>query len=138
MSDAGSWRTVVGIGLIWPTILGLGILTMPESPRWLAKKGRIEEARISIARSRGIPLEEAESNKMIHREIEDMQSALEYEREVQASFWTFYRYLTLIIRMPLPFSHLTIHSRPSSPPMYLALFVSRLLMVSTMCHCGFI
>ena len=35
MSGAGSWRTVVGIGFIWPMILGLGILTMPESPRYV-------------------------------------------------------------------------------------------------------
>ena len=113
MSDAGSWRTVVGIGLIWPTILGLGILTMPESPRWLAKKGRLEEARRSIARSRGIPLEEAEHNKMIHREIEDMQSALEYEREVQASFWTCFTfkdkmlYRTLLMMTLQMFQQLT-------------------------------
>lgn len=88
MDGSSSWRTVVGIGFIWPVILGVGILTMPESPRWLAKKGRFDDARRSIARSRGIPTEEAETNKMIHRELQDMQSALEYERQVQASFWT--------------------------------------------------
>lgn len=33
LPGAGSWRTVVGIGMIWPVILGVGILFMPESPR---------------------------------------------------------------------------------------------------------
>lgn len=33
MSGAGSWRTVVGIGFIWPFILMCGIVFMPESPR---------------------------------------------------------------------------------------------------------
>ncbi|THG96102.1 hypothetical protein EW026_g5674 [Hermanssonia centrifuga] len=87
IEGSGSWRTLVGIGLIWPLILGLGILTMPESPRWLASKGRHDEARVSLARSRGIPLEEAEHNRTIHREMEDMLSALEYEKGIKAGFW---------------------------------------------------
>ena len=33
LSGASSWRTVVGIGLIWPAMLMIGIQFMPESPR---------------------------------------------------------------------------------------------------------
>ncbi len=33
MPGAKSWRTVVGIGMIWPGLLSLGIIFMPESPR---------------------------------------------------------------------------------------------------------
>lgn len=84
--NSGSWRTVIGIGILWPLILGLGILTMPESPRWLASKGHYDDARRSLARSRGIPLDEAEHNKKIHRELEDMRSAIEYEASVRAGF----------------------------------------------------
>ncbi|PSR84219.1 hypothetical protein PHLCEN_2v5507 [Hermanssonia centrifuga] len=86
ISGPGSWRAVVGIGLVWPTILGLGILTMPESPRWLAKKGKYEEAKISLARSRGIPQREADDNAYIHREVVDMQNAIEHEHREQAGF----------------------------------------------------
>lgn len=33
VSGSGSWRIVVGVGILWALILGIGILFMPESPR---------------------------------------------------------------------------------------------------------
>ena len=41
---------------------------------------------VAFARSRGIPLDEAEHNKKIHRELEDMRSSIEYESTVKAGF----------------------------------------------------
>ncbi|PCH34606.1 general substrate transporter [Wolfiporia cocos MD-104 SS10] len=86
ISGSGSWRTVVGISFVWPTILGVGILFMPESPRWLTKQGRIDEARLSLAASRGLPAAEAENHFVINRELEEMREAVEYERKVAAGW----------------------------------------------------
>jgi SP family galactose:H+ symporter-like MFS transporter len=41
-------------------ILGLGMITMPESPRWLLKHGREQEARSVLSRIRGTSNVEAE------------------------------------------------------------------------------
>jgi SP family sugar:H+ symporter-like MFS transporter len=38
-SDA-SWRTVIGFGIACSLPLGIGIIFTPESPRWLADRGR--------------------------------------------------------------------------------------------------
>ncbi|EPS67834.1 hypothetical protein M569_06938, partial [Genlisea aurea] len=38
------WRMMLGIAAVPSFLLGVGILKMPESPRWLATKGRFEEA----------------------------------------------------------------------------------------------
>lgn len=106
MSGAGSWQTVVGIGLTWPFVLGIGILFMPESPRyiwllstkkhnsdrnhhivrWLARQGRIEEARHSLARSHGIPRAEEQSNRLLQVEVEELKSNVEYERHLKGGW----------------------------------------------------
>ena len=45
-----SYRIPVGIQLIWATILAVGMFILPESPRYLVLKGRIERAYQSQAR----------------------------------------------------------------------------------------
>ncbi|KAI0641677.1 general substrate transporter [Trametes meyenii] len=86
IDGSGSWRTVVGIGLLWPLILGIGILFMPESPRWLTAQNRFLEARSAIAATRGIPEAEAENHFFVHRELEEMKSAIEFESKVKAGW----------------------------------------------------
>ncbi|KAH8105333.1 general substrate transporter [Cristinia sonorae] len=86
VSGSGSWRIVVGIGILWALILGIGILFMPESPRWLAAHGQFDKAKVAMARARGIPSAEADSNWKINREVAEMRAALEYERNIKAGW----------------------------------------------------
>ncbi|GJQ11960.1 hypothetical protein GpartN1_g3751.t1 [Galdieria partita] len=37
---SGNWRFMLGSSLLWSTILLLGMLGLPESPRWLMEKGK--------------------------------------------------------------------------------------------------
>ncbi|KAL1208722.1 Polyol transporter 5 [Cardamine amara subsp. amara] len=39
------WRFMLGIGAVPSVILALGVLAMPESPRWLVMQGRLGEAK---------------------------------------------------------------------------------------------
>jgi sugar porter (SP) family MFS transporter len=40
----GNWRYILGSSLLFSTLLLVGMLFLPESPRWLAHKGREQEA----------------------------------------------------------------------------------------------
>jgi len=59
MPLARGWRAMLGMGGLPSAALALGVLFMPESPRWLALHGRVEEAMTVIRRLTDTP-EEAE------------------------------------------------------------------------------
>jgi MFS transporter, SP family, galactose:H+ symporter len=47
------WRWMLGLAVIPGAMLGLGMLYMPETPRWLAKTGKMDTARKVLKRIRG-------------------------------------------------------------------------------------
>ncbi|KAF8814578.1 hypothetical protein BYT27DRAFT_7129908 [Phlegmacium glaucopus] len=86
LPGAQSWRTLVGIGLIWPVMLSVGILFMPESPRWLAAHGRLKEAERSIARAHGIKEQDESGNKFVQVTVDEIAHQIEVESRL-ASGW---------------------------------------------------
>jgi hypothetical protein len=80
---------LIPLGLIYiiPAIMSLGLLFVPESPRWLAQHGKLDRARKSLRWHR--PGTDAE----IDQEIRDIQAALESEqaRENSVAVWDMFR-----------------------------------------------
>ncbi|VEU19936.1 DEKNAAC100662 [Brettanomyces naardenensis] len=52
-NDSGSYRIPMGIQLLWCLTLGVGMLFLPESPRYFVRKRRIDKARKVLAILRG-------------------------------------------------------------------------------------
>ena len=49
------WRWMLGLALVPAAIFGSGMIFLPESPRWLLRRGRRENARMVLVRVRGTP-----------------------------------------------------------------------------------
>ncbi len=53
LAESGNWRWMLGLGGLPGVVLFVGMLPLPESPRWLAGYGRMEEARHVLRVLRG-------------------------------------------------------------------------------------
>jgi MFS family permease len=68
-----SWRFPLGFQIVLSVMVMVFVFLLPESPRWLIKKGRLEEARHILAALEDV---EADSDK-INEDIEVIQASLE-------------------------------------------------------------
>ncbi|RHZ58732.1 putative MFS sugar transporter [Aspergillus thermomutatus] len=76
---AGDWRYILGSSLVFSTILLVGMLFMPESPRYLMHKGRAVEAYGVWKRIRGFEAYESKE------EFLGMRQAVAAENDEQAN-----------------------------------------------------
>lgn len=53
-----TWRVPIAIGTAFSLLLMATIFTIPESPRWLMRQNRVDEARASLAAFRGKPADD--------------------------------------------------------------------------------
>lgn len=73
--DTGSYRIPIAIQFLWAIILGTGLVFLPESPRFLVKKGRVDNAARALARVRGQPVD----SQYIQEELAEIVANHEYE-----------------------------------------------------------
>lgn len=82
-TDSRSWRIPLGLCFAWAIILVVGMLNMPESPRYLVEKQKIDEARRSIARSNKI----SEEDPAVNTEVQLIQAGIEREALAGKATW---------------------------------------------------
>ncbi|KAG6897046.1 hypothetical protein C0992_004455 [Termitomyces sp. T32_za158] len=78
-----AWRLPLALQLVPAVILGIGILFMPFSPRWLVNQGRDEEALAVLSRARGV----APDSDLVQLEFLEIRAQYIFEKETsQAKF----------------------------------------------------
>lgn len=83
--SSATWRLLIALGIAFALILGIGIQFCPESPRWLASRGRFEEAYRSLARVRGASPDEG--NPWVEQEYADILAGIESDKKLGESSW---------------------------------------------------
>jgi len=79
-SATGGWRWMLALGAVPGVVLAVGMLVLPESPRWLAGHGRVFDAESVLQRLRGtadVSQELASLRRDIAREGSKLTSAWE-------------------------------------------------------------
>lgn len=72
LAGAEAWRWMLGLGAVPAVILLIGMLPLPDTPRWLSERGREDEARAVLRRSRN-------TEEEVERELREMEEAKSQE-----------------------------------------------------------
>ena len=84
LTTDASFRVPIGIQFAWGVILGVGLLFLPDSPRYFVKRGRVEKARSALSTLRGQPAE----SEYVEAELAEIIANEEYERSlIPSSSW---------------------------------------------------
>ena len=68
LAKSGNWRAMLALAAIPSAGLGIGMFFMPQSPRWLISRSKINEARVV--------LEKIRATKDVDKEIKDVQESI--------------------------------------------------------------
>lgn len=83
-NDSRQWRIPTGMCFAWAILLIIGMVSMPESPRYLVEKNKIEEAKKSIAISNKV----SEEHPGVYTEVQLIQAGIDREKLAGSASWS--------------------------------------------------
>ena len=83
-SNSVQWRVPLCLCFLWAIFMIGGMAFVPESPRYLVKRDRVEDARLSIAKTNKVPLDD----DTVKLEIINLEASVEMERLAGEASWT--------------------------------------------------
>ncbi|KAJ9113075.1 hypothetical protein QFC20_001962 [Naganishia adeliensis] len=88
LGNSGSWRIVIALGIFFAIVLGVGIMFVPESPRWLLEHDKEEEALRALARVRGLSTD----HRLVQSDFSEMREAHLLDAKAgHGSWWQCFR-----------------------------------------------
>lgn len=73
--DASSYQIVIGLQYVWSSFLAVGMIFLPESPRYYVLKDEINKAAKSLSFLRGIPIQDPR----LLEELVEIKATYDYE-----------------------------------------------------------
>ncbi|CAE6427073.1 unnamed protein product [Rhizoctonia solani] len=95
-----AWRIPLALQLVPALILGVGVIFMPYSPRWLVAQGRDEEAIKVLSATRELP----EESELIQIEYLEIKAEVLFESELEQERYPQYQDGSTSSRIKLEFS----------------------------------
>ncbi|SCV02130.1 LAMI_0G16160g1_1 [Lachancea mirantina] len=87
-TDSGSYRIPIAIQLLWAIILIVGMLILPESPRFYVMRGKVPQAANSLSKLRGLP----KTHPVIENELQEIVANYEFEKALgSTTIWDCFR-----------------------------------------------
>ncbi|CCF56406.1 hypothetical protein KAFR_0B01080 [Kazachstania africana CBS 2517] len=75
MDSAASYRIPIGLQYVWSSVLAVGMIFLPESPRYYVLKDDINNAAIALSFLRGIPIQDPR----LLEELVEIKATYDYE-----------------------------------------------------------
>ncbi|KAK0665412.1 general substrate transporter [Cercophora samala] len=86
--DSGSYRIPIALQFAWSLILIIGMLILPETPRYLIKKNKMDKAAVSLGKLRRLP----KDHPAVVAELSDVKDCHDFEMSVgKASYLDLFR-----------------------------------------------
>lgn len=82
-TDSRQWRIPLGLCFLWAILLVVGMVNMPESPRYLVEKSKLDDAKRSIARSNKVSPEDP----AVYAELQLIQAGIDREALAGNAGW---------------------------------------------------
>jgi SP family galactose:H+ symporter-like MFS transporter len=86
-AGTGQWRWMLGVGVIPAAILFFGMLILPQSPRWIVLRGRVDLAKRILKTIRGHENVEAELMEIQNTLQEKSDWRLLFQRWLMPALW---------------------------------------------------
>ncbi|TVY79603.1 Hexose transporter 2 [Fusarium oxysporum f. sp. cubense] len=80
-NSSACWRIVIGVGWVFTLVLGIGILFLPDTPRFDYRNGKVDRARETLCKVYGA----TPNHWAIHTQMEEIESKLRAESHIKQS-----------------------------------------------------
>ncbi|KIX09803.1 uncharacterized protein Z518_00884 [Rhinocladiella mackenziei CBS 650.93] len=91
-AGGAQWRLPLAIQAIWPTLLAMGVMFLPESPRWLLDRDCFDEAYLSFKRVRAETSDSFLNDEdAIRADFAVLHSHILHEKQQRLSTWDLFR-----------------------------------------------